>query len=86
MLVCRVPGGTRVGEWQPQSGLLARGETSPSLNPLAAEEYQLQDTDDGLLGNTPGTFSQMFFPTTPFAMTMEVISSRLEYFRPGFSW
>lgn len=45
------------------------------MNPFAAVEYWLRGTDDGLLGSTPGTFSQMFFPTTPFAMTMKVTSS-----------
>lgn len=61
--------------WGPQSGWLAQGETAPSMNSLAAEEYQLQGTVDGFLGNAPGTFRQIFFPTTPFTMTMEVISS-----------
>lgn len=40
------------------------------MNPLAAEEYQLSGPD-GLLRNTPGTFSQMFSPATPFTMTDE---------------
>lgn len=56
------------------------------MDPLATEKYRLQGTDDGLLENTPGTFSQMFFPTTPFTVTMKVNSLWLEYFRPGFSW
>lgn len=77
MLVYCVPDGTRVGEWGtwwPQSGWLAQGVIAPSMTPVAAEEYWLPGTDDGLLGNAPGTFSPMFFLTTPFAMTMKIIS------------